>query len=495
MRQTQVLIAIGLLTLLVGCSSTPPPATQPNVIVILADDLGIGDLRAYNPGSKVPTPHLDALAAGGMRFTDAHSPSGVCTPTRYGLVTGRYSWRTRLKSGVLWGEDTNLIDVERMTIADMMRDAGYTTAAFGKWHLGLGAAPDGIPVEESKTNWQEPLVPGPIDHGFDEFFGIPASLDMEPYVYVRGSHPEQQATEQIEASAQARGGGEGFWRAGPIAPDFRHIEVLPRVIDEATDFISRQAQAQSSTDAKPFFVYLPLPAPHKPWLPTEEFGGRSDAGPYGDFVAMVDHEVGRVLASLDEHGLADNTLVFFTSDNGAQWVPSDIEQFDHRANANWRGQKGDVHEGGHRVPFLARWPGQIEPGVVRQELLGLTDIQATLAGILGIELPTEAAEDSVDQSALLLGDAAAPPRQDIIHHSLHGMFSLRRGNWKLIAGLGSGGFTNPKFIEPTGDEPAGQLYDLSADPAETNDLYSDNPEKVEELTALLVKYQAQGFSR
>lgn len=494
MRRLHFIFVLGFITLLVGCSNTEP-APPPNVVVILADDLGIGDLRAYNPDSKVPTPHLDTLAAEGMRFTDAHSPSGVCTPTRYGIMTGRYSWRTRLKSGVLWGEDTNLIDVDRMTIADMMRGAGYATAAFGKWHLGLGSAPEGIPVSESKTDWNQPLVPGPIDHGFDEFFGIPASLDMDPYLYVRDSHPEQQPADQIEASEQARIGGGGFWRAGPIAPDFRHVEVLPGVIDEATDFISRQASVQSTPDAKPFFVYLPLPAPHKPWLPTEPFSGRSDAGPYGDFVAMVDHEVGRVLTALDEHGLSDNTLVLFTSDNGAQWVPSDIEQFNHQANANWRGQKGDIHEAGHRIPFLARWPGHIAPGTVREELLGLTDIQATLAGILGIDLPTDAAEDSVDQSPLFLSQSEVALRRDIIHHSQHGMFSIRKGNWKLIVGRGSGGFTNPKFIEPTGDEPAGQLYDLSADPSETNNLYLDNPEIVDELNALLSNYREQDRSR
>jgi arylsulfatase A len=496
MSPLRFLCALLLVSLAVSCTATLEKPVPPNVVVILADDLGIGDLQSYNLDSKIPTPNLDALAAAGMRFTDAHSPSGVCTPTRYGLLTGRYSWRTRLKSGVLWGEDTNLIDVDRMTVADMMRGAGYTTAVFGKWHLGLGAPADGIPVEESKTDWQQPLVPGPLEHGFDEFFGIPASLDMEPYLYVRGSFPEQQPTEHVEASAQARVGGGGFWRAGPIAPDFRHIEVLPRVVDEATAFIQRQAAAQNSDDdRKPFFVYLPLPAPHKPWLPTEPFRGRSDAGPYGDFVTMVDQEVGRVLTALDELGITDNTLVIFTSDNGAQWVPSDIEQYTHQANANWRGQKGDVHDGGHRIPFLARWPGHIAAGDVRDELLGLTDIQATLAGLLNLDLPPNAAEDSVDQSPLLLGLSSSPPRQDIIHHSQHGMFSLRKDNWKLIVGRGSGGFTNPQFIEPAAGEPAGQLYDMAVDPAETNNLYLGNPEKVDELMALLAGYRVGGSSR
>ena len=488
----RALWTVAIASLCWSCTNEETATSPPNVVVILADDMGIGDLGVYNAESKIPTPNLDALAASGMRFTDAHSPSAVCTPTRYGILTGRYSWRTRLKQGVLWGEDVNLIDVERLTVADLMHDAGYATGVFGKWHLGLGAAPAGVDPAEAKTKWNSPLIPGPLDHGFDEFFGIPASLDMEPYLYVLDRTPEQQPTEQVEASERARDGGAGFWRAGPIAPDFRHADVLDRVVDEAASFIERRA---SATDGKPFFLYLPLTAPHTPWMPSEEFRGRSGAGPYGDFMAMVDDRLGQVLSVLEQQGFADNTLVIFASDNGANWIPEEIEQYNHRANGPWRGQKADIHEGGHRIPFLVRWPGHVAAGVVRDELLCLTDIEASLAGVLGVELPNDAAEDSFDQSPVWLGTSIAAPRTAIVNHSNGGMFSIRQNNWKLILGLGSGGFTQPGNGEPEPGGPLGQLYDLTADPAETTNLYSDNPGKVDELSALLERYQTEGRSR
>jgi arylsulfatase A-like enzyme len=488
----RIILPIAIASLCWSCANEETTQTPPNVVVILADDLGIGDLGVYNSESKIPTPNLDAFAASGMRFTDAHSPSAVCTPTRYGILTGRYSWRTRLKQGVLWGEDVSLIDVDRLTVADLMHNAGYATGAFGKWHLGLGAAPEGVDPAEAKTDWNAPLVPGPLEHGFDEFFGIPASLDMEPYLFVRNRAPEQQPTEHIEASERARTGGNGFWRAGPIAPDFHHADVLGRVVDEASSFIERRAAA---TDGKPFFLYLPLTAPHTPWMPSEEFRGRSAAGPYGDFVAMVDGRVGHVLSVLEEQGFAGNTLVIFASDNGANWIPEEIEQYQHRANGPWRGQKADIHEGGHRIPFMVRWPGHVAAGAVRDQLLCLTDIEASLAGVLGVQLPNDAAEDSFDQSPVWLGKPGAAPRTAIVSHSNGGMFSIRQNNWKLILGLGSGGFTKPANVEPEPGGPLGQLYDLAADPAETTNLYLDNPDKVAQLTALLARYQAEGRSR
>lgn len=451
--------------------------------------MGLGDLGCYNPESKVPTPHLDAFAAQGVRFVDAHSPSAVCTPTRYGLLTGRYCWRTRIKSGVLFGEDTNLIDEARLTLPDMLRDAGYHTAGIGKWHLGLGSG--------DKTDWSKPLVPGPLEHGFDSYFGIPASLDMAPYVWVKDRGLEAAATEEVLGSRQARNGGGGFWRKGGIAPGFTHAGVLPRVTEEAVEFLqARGEMAHDLTDvtaqAKPFFLYWALPAPHTPWLPSAEFKGRSQAGIYGDFAAMVDDAVGQVLQTLEQQGLADNTIVVFTSDNGAHWTPEDIAKFGHRANAQRRGQKADIWEGGHRVPFLVRWPGRLTGGGESTELICLTDLMTTFAEVVGQELPQSAAEDSVEIPLLAgVGDG----RHDIIHHSLGGHFAIRAGDWKWIEKLGSGGFSQPKNIKLEEGQPDGQLYNLADDPGERSNLVAERADKVMELQSLLDAYREQGHSR
>ncbi len=470
--------------------SSPPTATlrtaeKPNIVIILADDLGIGDPSAYNPDSKVPTPNLDQVAAEGMRFNDAHSPSAVCTPTRYGLLTGRYSWRTRLKSGVLWGFSPALIEPERLTIASMLKQQGYFTAAVGKWHLGLG--------DQEKTDYTKPLRPGPLEAGFDTFFGIPASLDMEPYVFVRDDRPEELPTEEVEASRHRRQGGGGFWRAGPIAPSFRHIDVLPRIGEESVAIIQQEAEQD-----RPFFLYVPLSAPHTPWLPTDEYRGSSKAGYYGDFTAMVDVTIGQIIDALEQTGQKENTLLIVTSDNGSHWPVDDIEEFDHRANGPYRGQKADIHEGGHRVPFFARWPGKIEPGSTCDQTICLTDLLATCAAIVGQDLPEDAAEDSFNLLPLLLGESPSEPiRPATIHHSAQGMFAIRSGDWKLIEGLGTGGFTAPRSIDPSTlgpEDPRGQLYNLAEDIAESNNLYNEHPEVVERLTKMLDEIRDSGRS-
>lgn len=446
----------------------------PNIVLILADDMGIGDPGAYNPDSKVPTPHLDRLAAEGIRLTDAHSPSAVCTPTRYGLLTGRYAWRTRLKSGVLWGYSPALIDTARPTLASILKAAGYATAGMGKWHLGLGTA--------DPVDYTQPLRPSPIDYGFDTYFGIPASLDMAPYVYLEDDRAAAPPTDSVAASAHRRQNGGGFWRGGPASPGFRHDEVLPHTITRAVEYIEGRAAAPT----RPFFLYVPLSAPHTPWLPVDAFRGVSGAGYYGDFAAQVDAGLGDLLNALDRTRLADDTIVLFTSDNGAHWPTDDIDRYGHQANLGYRGQKADIWEGGHRVPFLARWPGRIPAGAVSDALFSLTDLPATLAALAGATVPDGSAEDSRDQSAILLGRSPETPiRESVVHHSLDGMFAVRKGPWKLIEGLGSGGFTAPRRIEPAPGEPPGQLYNLADDPGETRNLYADYPERVAELTALL----------
>lgn len=462
----------------------PPAEELPNIVLVLADDLGWGDPRCYNPHSKIATPNIDRLAREGLRLTDAHTPSGVCTPTRYGLLTGRYAWRTRLKRGVLWGDSPCLLEPGRTTLASLLRRHGYATMCIGKWHLGLGSG---------KTDYSKPLRPGPLDFGFDGFFGIPASLDMPPYVLVEDDRPIVAATRRTKGSDLRRVGGGGFWRAGPIAPGFVHSEVLPTLTEQAVTFIARQAAREERT---PFFLYFPLTAPHTPWLPTEAFEGKTGAGPYGDFAALVDHALGRVLEALDRHELSANTLVIFSSDNGAHWTPGDLARYGHRANAAWRGQKADIWEGGHRVPFLARWPGKIEAGMVRDELFCLTDLMATFAAIVGDELGPEEGVDSFDQLPVLMGaELEQPTRGSIVHHSFEGMFAIRESSWKLILGRGSGGFSYPVSFRPPEGEPEGQLYDLSRDPAEAKNLHAERPEIVKRLRSLLEQQASQGFSR
>jgi arylsulfatase A-like enzyme len=455
---------------------------SPNIVLVLCDDLGYGDPHCYNQDSKIPTPNVDRLASQGLRFTDAHTPSSLCTPTRYGILTGRYCWRTSLKKGVLQGYSPLLIEPGRLTVASMLKRHGYTTACLGKWHLGLGNA--------GPTDYARPLRPGPIAVGFDYFFGIPASLDMPPYVFVENETVTAAPTSTIEASAMRRNGGKGFWRAGAIAPGFRHVDVLPKLTDKAVEHIKEQ------TPEKPFFLYLPLTAPHTPWMPTDEFRGKSQAGYYGDFVAQVDATLGRVMQALDEAGLADNTLLVFTSDNGAHWLPSDIEQWHHRANDDLRGQKSDIWDGGHRVPFIARWPGKVAPGTTSKEIVCLTDFLATVAGVVGATLPADAGEDSFDLGPVLLGRKLDHPIRDaVVHHSGDGTFGIRQGPWKLAMALGSHGFSDPKDVKPQPGGPKGQLYNLDDDPEEKHNLWLEKPDVVKHLTDLLEKYKADGRTR
>jgi arylsulfatase A-like enzyme len=352
----------------------------------------------------------------------------------------------------------------------------------GKWHLGLGSG--------EQTDYAQLLRPGPNAVGFDYFFGIPASLDMTPYVYVENEQVVALPTDSIDASTMRRSGGNGFWRGGAIAPGFRHIDVLPTLTDRAVAFIEGQERS-----GRPFFLYLALTAPHTPWLPTADFVGRSGAGPYGDFVAQVDAAIGAVLDALARTGFDDNTLVFVTSDNGAHWLASDIQEYRHRANGTLRGQKADIWEGGHRVPFIARWPGRIAAGRSSDETISLTDLLATVADIVDATLPPDAGEDSYSLLPVLLGEGTESPlREATVHHSLNGMFAIRQGPWKLIEGRGSGGFSEPRSLEPAPGEPAGQLYNLEDDPGEVVNLYAERPDIVARLRALLRQYREAGRS-
>jgi arylsulfatase A len=457
-----------------------PEAALPNIVYVLADDLGWGDLGCYNAESAIPTPNANRFATQSMRFTDMHSPSAVCTPTRYGILTGCYCWRSRLKSGVLWGYSPNLIEPGRMTVPSMLKSRGYYTAGIGKWHLGLG--------DQEKTDYDQPLYPNPTDHGFDYYFGIPASLDMDPYLYFENDLVVEKPSSHTDGKNSPRG---VFWRGGGMAPHFQFEDVLATLTDRAIKLIHERAAKPS----QPFFLYLALTAPHTPWVPKPEFQGRSKAGIYGDFVAQVDATLGLVLQALDETKLEENTLVIFSSDNGADWKPEDKARYGHRANANWRGEKADIWDAGHRIPFLARWPGKIKPGTVSDELGCLTDLMGTAAAITGMTVPNDAGEDSYNLLPALMGKQGKPIREAVVHHSSLGMFSIRQGEWKLELGLGSGGFSAPAHIDPKPGGPRGQLYHIGKDPTEADNVWQRHPEVVARLTALLEKYQRQGYSR
>ncbi len=455
------------------------PPTPPNIVVILCDDLGYGDVGAYNSKAKMRTPRMDKLAKEGMRFTDAHSPSSVCTPTRYGVLTGRYCWRTRLKSGVGSGYSPALIEPGRETIASLLkRVKNYRTGGFGKWHLGLGDA--------AKVNYSQEFRPSPNENGFDEYFGIPASLDMPPYVFIENRRAVEQPTATIEDNGEIKRGP--YWRGGPRAPSFQMEAVLPAIVKRACAFVEKEKG--------PIFAYIPLPAPHTPWVPSKPFQGKSKSGLYGDFVEQVDASIGMILSALERGGKTKNTLVIVTSDNGAPWEARDAkEAAGHWANADWRGQKADIQEAGHRIPFLVRWPGRVKPGTVSNQTICLTDIFATIADVQGIPLTASMAEDSVSILPALEGRAKGPLREAVVHHSANGLFSIRQGDWKLVLGRGSGGFTDPAKIVPSAGEPAGELYNLRADPHEDRNLYAANPDIVTRLTGLLRKYEESGRSR
>jgi arylsulfatase A-like enzyme len=474
-----------LLTVLCFLPTLPAQEAKkslPNLVIVLADDMGIGDPGCYNPQSKIATPNIDKLAAKGMRFTDMHAPSAVCSPTRYGLLTGRYCWRTSLKRSVCFGYDPLLIEPGRLTLASMLKPLDYNTAGIGKWHLGLGG--------DKKADYSKVLKPGPNQIGFDYFLGYPAALDMEPYVIVENDRALAPPTDIMRASLSQRLGGEGSWEPGPCAPGFKHVEVQPRFTAKAVEFIRQQKKE------KPFFLYFPLTGPHEPWVPTAEFRGKCKAGPYGDFVEQMDATLGQIMKALDEGGHSDNTLLLFASDNGAYWFPFEIRLFNHKANGDWRGQKGDIWEAGHRVPCIASWPGKIKPGTTSDEILCLTDLLATMAAIVGAKLPDDAAEDSFNFLPILLGEKPARPIRDfVIYHSFDGSFGIRQGPLVLTPTLGSRGFSKPAEVMPVPGGPEGQLYNLKDDPGQTKNLWLDQPDQVRRLLDLLERAKKDGRTR
>lgn len=468
--------------------------SRPNIVYILADDLGYGDPGCYNPDSKIPTPNMDRLARDGVRFTDAHAPSAVCTPTRYGLLTGRYAWRTRLQKNVLGPFSQPLIAEKLLTVPMMLRDQGYATACIGKWHLGWGWPKPG---DGGKRDFSKPIPDGPTTRGFDLYFGTDVP-NYPPYCFI-----ENDRTVGIP-SANAPVGRDSFNIAGPMLPDWKLVEVLPGLEQRAVEHIARAAKGD-----KPFFLYLPLTSPHYPVVPAAAFKGKSKAGDYGDFVVQTDHVVGEVLDALKKSGVADKTLVLFTSDNGPEITGEvnpgaydRLKKFGHASMGTLRGTKRDAWEGGHRVPFIARWPGMIPAGTTCDETICHVDLMATLAALLGVKLPADAGVDSVNVLPALLGaKQKAPLREATIHHSAQGKFAIRRGGWVLI--LAPTGDDNARKGEPDwfrkerGYAPhtePGELFHLATDPAQKSNLYRKEAAKVKELAALMERYVTDGRS-
>ena len=460
-------------------------AEQPNIVVILVDDMGYGDPGCYNPQSKIATPSIDRLAREGMRFTDAHAPGPLCHPSRYGLLTGRYPFRTEIS---VWPRQP-LIVAGQMTIASLLKSQGYRTAMVGKWHLGF-----------LENGYDQPLPGGPLACGFDSFFGLRASTDIPPYFFIRGDRAVTPPTTPIAAhNSEGWSPIQGeYWRGGDIAPDLTLKEVLPRLTAEALQVIHTQANANQA-ERKPFMLYLAYTAPHTPWLPAAEFVGKSGAGMYGDFAMMVDAEIGRILAALEQTGFAKDTLLVFTSDNGPVWDDADVRKFGHAAVGGLRGKKADAWEGGHRMPFIARWPGRVKAGTVSEQTICFTDLLATFAAVCGVNLPADAGPDSFNLLPVLVGEQPADQaiRGPIVMQagSVQKMMMIRSGDWKLIDGLGSGGFSKPSSIKASPGEPAVQLYNLRTDPAETTNLAAKHPEKVNELLAAMHENVTRGRSR
>lgn len=476
-----ILVVAFLLLSTAHAAESSETRSLPNILLVLVDDMGYGDPACNNPDSKIPTPNIDSLARAGMRFTDAHAPGPLCHMSRYGLMTGRYPFRTDVS---LWPKQP-LIDDDQVTIASLLKSRGYHTAMVGKWHLGF-----------RENGYDNPLPGGPVDRGFDSYFGIRASTDIPPYFYIRNDRAVIPPTDTIEANnSEGWSPIQGaFWRAGGIAPNLKLEEVLPRFTDEAVTVITEHSKRD---DGSPLMLYLAYPAPHTPWLPSKQFEGSSGAGMYGDFTVMVDAMIGRVLKTLEDAGTADDTLVIFTSDNGPVWYDADTERFQHDSCGGLRGMKADAWEAGHRMPFVVRWPGKVRAGSVSSQTICFTDLLATFAEMTDAEMPAPAGPDSFSFLPVLLGTQPPdkPIRDSLVIASGNGTMTIRSGPWKLIDGLGSGGFSKPSRIKATSGGPKGQLYNLDDDLGETTNLYQVEPQIVEKLTKKLSQLRADGTSR
>ncbi len=484
----------------------------PNIVILYADDMGYGDLGVQNAQSKIPTVNLDRLAMEGTRFTDAHSSSGVCTPSRYALLEGRYHWRKF--HGIVNSFDQPVLDDEKTTLPELLKSKGYKTGCIGKWHLGWDwnaiKKPTAAVVErktkgkaKGKTNgtsedfspdafdWSKSIPGGPLSHGFDYYFGDDVP-NFPPYAWFEN---DRVVTEPTVLLSTPRATAEGSWetRPGPMVKDWDFWAVMPTLTKKAVEWVHHQKADE------PFFLYFPFTSPHAPIIPTQEFVGKSKAGGFGDFVAQTDDTVGQVLKALKDKGFADNTLVIFSADNGPEHYAYDrVKKFEHRSMGPLRGLKRDIWEGGHRVPFLVRWPGVVPAGKVSNELISQIDIFATIAGIVGAEIPSGSADDSYNQLGLLKGEAASA-RNTLVHNTNANGYALRRGDWVLIAAKTGAVSKVPEWFEQANGyqahQLAGELYNLRDDLSQKKNLYAENADKVNELMQVLEQVRAKGQVR
>lgn len=494
-----VLAWLGLLAAAVAA-----PSRLPNIVILYADDMGYGDLAIQNPQTKIATPHLDVLARGGMRFTDAHSSSGICTPSRYALLTGRFHWRKF--HGIANSFDPPVLDAAELTLPEMLQAKGYRTACIGKWHLGWnwsdiqrpGATPKVEPKGRNRVfapgdfDWSRPVSGGPRAHGFDYYFGDDVP-NFPPYAWIENDRVITVPSVPLELTAQT---AEGAWecRPGPMTPGWDFFAVLPELTRKAVDWIGRQRG-----QAAPFFLYVPFTSPHTPIVPGKDYVGKSGAGGFGDFMLQTDAEVGRILRALEENGFTENTLVIFSADNGAEhYAYERLRRFGHRSSGPLRGVKRDLYEGGHRVPFVVRWPGVVPAGAVSGALVSQVDVMATLAAVVGYELPPNSAHDSHDLLPVWKRNAPSP-RRSIVHNTMANAYAVRHDQWVLIAhATGAHSRVPAWFDEEHGyrkSEFPGELYDLAADLAQKHNLYGERPDKVAELTALLARIRERGQVR
>ena len=483
---------------------------RPNIVLILADDLGYGDVHCYNDQSKVPTPNIDRLAREGMRFTDAHSPATVCTPSRYSLMTGHMAFRVPNGGTVFQGAGgPSLIAPGRLTLPAMLKKQGYSTAAVGKWHVGLtfrdkaGEAIHSGKLEDVlRIDYSRRIEGGPLDHGFDRFFGTACCPGTDwLYSFIDGDRIPMPPTGPIDKSKLPKHPYANDCRAGFMAPDFPIEEVDMLFLKKSREFLEQHRRTSAD---KPFFLYHATHAVHLPSFAATEFKNKTQAGPHGDFIHEFDHIVGELMNELERLGIAENTLVILSSDNGPETTSVVHMRADHEHDGArpWRGVKRDDWEGGHRVPFIIRWPGQVTPGTASAQLTSLTDVMASVAAITEAELPHDAAEDSINMLPAWLGEDKAPIRPYLLEQAFAGQrtLSIRRGAWKYLDHTGSGGNNYAKgelkfFALPeTAPDAPGQLYNLETDPGETTNLYFKQPEIVRELKALLETSKMEGRS-